>query len=249
MFRKSMMICVALLIGLLLPIASKAEGTDLFQRYYSPKLALQTEKWMLSNDVLWLSEEAEQDTDRVRERPKAGVGTYAVEFAGAISLSSSACCISGLILARAADTGEDTCKPIGGPFEFESELCLPIYKPWLFNGLVTLGAVVAPLSSALGVTSAGKSQKQKGSFWGALAGSVAGELLPILFASYNVWSLIALPITIPLGAVIGYNYKALLKGDLRAIGEILVGSTVGTVLGCSVCCIGYLILSALGGSL
>jgi len=33
------------------------------------------------------------------------------------------------------------------------------------------------------------------------------------------------------GAVVGYNYKILLKGDLRSIGKLLIGSAIGAGAG------------------
>jgi hypothetical protein len=227
-FRKSKMIGVALLFGLLLPIQSKAERTELFQRYYSPKLALQTEKWTFSNNELWLSEEAEQDSNRVRERPKAGLLTYAFESFGATigeGIGTWGGCLGGLWIGTALS--EEEWEGLMDPPPVEVLLGM------------ALGMVVGtPVGSTCGVTITGKLVKQEGAFLSALAGAALGSGCCLICCSaalsadvpYLTEALVLGGfLSIPLGAVIGYNRPIPKKmGDLP---KILVGSIVGSAAG------------------
>jgi hypothetical protein len=197
------------------------------------------EEWFSTDDILKIKYENGAvkyiHKKSVPKPSKAGLRTYAWESFGAtvggtlglVGGSYAPLIIAGILIPEDLD-------PDIGPEG------IVLFYGLMYSALIG-GSIGGPVGSALGVTIAGKYQKQKGSFWDALGGSVAGAILPIslAFVSGGV-TLIALPITMPLGAVIGYNYKALVEGDLP-LGEILVGSTVGT-LGC---CVGYLIVGGL----
>jgi hypothetical protein len=142
------------------------------------------------------------------EPAKAGLWTYALESFGA-AVGAGIGVMGGLLIGGGING--DGSSPAGQAI-----------------GILLGTAVGAPVSSALGVTIAGESLEQKGSINGALVGSV---LVMGCLGCNPLAMLYVAPLTMPLGAVIGYNYKALSKGDHSAIGKILVGSLVGSAAG------------------
>ncbi|HID92531.1 MAG TPA: hypothetical protein EYP60_00410 [bacterium (Candidatus Stahlbacteria)] len=147
-------IYVALLIVPLLPLESTAEGVELSQSFYSPKFALQTEKTALCNKVFWLDEEAEQESNKISKRPKAGLGIYTAEF-----LAATVDGAVGLIVGSCGALGCFSCIVVASESLDESGLAyLGLFA------MVAGAAVGAPMGAAYGVTYKGKQLEQGGSF-------------------------------------------------------------------------------------